>query len=101
MFIPLYDCLPINNIYRPKNRILFRNVRQDHGRFEVNQFLIYFIKRTNLQDPFINASTLSKQIDTTARTKLYRKLNRRQKISRQHTASAEKKEYFDGTLFRY
>ena len=46
--ILLYDCLPINNIYRPKNRILFWSVRQDHGRFEVNLFLIYFVKRTKL-----------------------------------------------------
>ena len=56
----LYDCLPINNIYRPKNRILFWSVRQDHGRFEVNLFLICFIKRKKLQDLFINASTLPK-----------------------------------------
>ena len=40
-------------------------------------------------------------MDTTARTKIYRKLNRRQKILRQHTASADKKEYLDGTIFRY
>ena len=58
--ILLYDCLPINNIYRPKNRILFWSVRQDHGRFEVNLFLICFIKRKKLQDLFINASTLPK-----------------------------------------
>ena len=58
--ILLYDCLPINNIYRPKNRILFWSVRQDHGKFEVNLFLIYFIKRSKLQDPFINALTLPK-----------------------------------------
>ena len=44
----LYDCLPINNIYRPKTRILFWSVRQDHGSFEVNLFLIYFVKRTKL-----------------------------------------------------
>ena len=56
--ILLYDCLSINNIYRPKNRILFWSLQQDHGRFEVNQFLIYFVKRAKLQDPFINASTL-------------------------------------------
>ena len=56
----LYDFLPINNIYRPKNRILFWSVRQDHGKFEVNLFLIYFIKRSKLQDPFINALTLPK-----------------------------------------
>ena len=55
-----YDCLSINNIYRPKNGILFWSVRQDHGWFEVNLFLIYFVKRTKLQDPFINASTLPK-----------------------------------------
>ena len=78
--ILLYDCLPINNIYRPKDRILFWSVRQDHGRFEVNLFLIYFVKRTKLQDPFINASTLPKWIGTTARTKIYCKVNRRQKI---------------------
>ena len=58
--ILLYDCLPINNMYRPKNRILFWSLRQDHGRFEVNLFLIYFVKRTKLQDPFINGSTLPK-----------------------------------------
>ena len=58
--ILLYDCLPTNNIYRPKNRMLFWNERQDHGRFEVNMFLLYFVKRKNLQDPFINASTLPK-----------------------------------------
>ena len=43
-------------------------------------FLIYFVKRTKLQDPFINASTLPKQIDTTAKTKIFRKFKRRQKI---------------------
>ena len=60
------------------------------------------MKRKKLQEPFINASALPKQIDTPARTKIYRKLNRRQKILRQqHTASADKKEYFDGTIFRY
>ena len=37
----------------------------------------------------------------TARTKIYRKLNRRQKILSQHTASVNKKDYFDGTIFRY
>ena len=55
----LCDCLPINNIYRPKNR-MFRSAWQDHGRFEVNLFLIFFIKGTKLLDPFINASTLPK-----------------------------------------
>ena len=58
--ILLYDCLPINNIYRPKNRILFWSVWEDHGRFEVNRFLIYFKKRTKSQNPFINALTLPK-----------------------------------------
>ena len=37
----------------------------------------------------------------TARTKIYRKLNTGQKIFRQHRASADKKEYFDGTIFQY
>ena len=55
-----YDCLPIKDIYRPKNKILFWSVRQDHGRFEVNLFLICFIKRAKLQDLFINALTLPK-----------------------------------------
>ena len=32
----------INNIYRRKNRILFWRVRQDHGRFEINLFLIFY-----------------------------------------------------------
>ena len=45
MAILLYDCLLINNIYRPKNKILFWSVREDHGRSQVNLFLIYFIKR--------------------------------------------------------
>ena len=65
MAIVLYDCLPINNIYRPKNRILFWSEQQDHGRF------------------------------------VYRKLNGRQKVLRQHAASADKKEYFDGTFVWY
>ena len=43
----------------------------------------------------------TKKIDTIARTKIYRKVNRRQKILRQHTASPDKKKYFDSTLFRY
>ena len=58
--ILLYDCLPINNMYRPKNRILFWSLQQDHGRFETNLFLTYFVKRTKWQDLFINASTLPK-----------------------------------------
>ena len=56
--ILLYDFLPINKIYKPKNRILFRSVQQDYERFEVSLFLIYFMKRTKLQESFINASTL-------------------------------------------
>ena len=63
--------------------------------------LIYFIKRTKLQETFINASALSKEIDNTARIKIYCKLNRRQQTVRQHTISADKKEYFGGTIFRY
>ena len=58
--ILLYDCLPIKNIYRPKNRILFWSERQDHRRFEVNLFLIYFVKRKKVQDPFITATALPK-----------------------------------------
>ena len=37
----------------------------------------------------------------TARTKIYRKLNKRQRLVRQHKASADKKKYFDGTIFWY
>ena len=41
--ILLYDCLPINKIYRPKNRILFWSVWQDHGRFEdLKIFFLFF-----------------------------------------------------------
>ena len=58
--ILLYDCLPINNIYRPKNRILFWSVGEDYWRFDVSLFLMYFAKRTKLQEQFINASTLPK-----------------------------------------
>ena len=43
-----------------KNRILFWSLRHDHGRFEVNLFLICFIKRTKLQETFINTSALPK-----------------------------------------
>ena len=43
----------------------------------MNLFLICFIKRTKLQDPFING---------------------RQKLLRQHTTSANKNKYFDGTF---
>ena len=77
MAILLYDCLLIKNIYRLKNRILFSSVRQEHGTLEVSMFLIYFAKRKKLLEPFIHASTLLKKIDTKARTKIYRKLNRR------------------------
>ena len=56
----LCDCLPINNIYRPKKRIMFWSALQDHGRFEVNLFLIFFIKGAKLQESLINASTLPK-----------------------------------------
>ena len=40
-------------------------------------------------------------MDTTARTKINRKLNRRQKILRQHTAPADNKEYSEATTFWY
>ena len=40
-------------------------------------------------------------MDTTARTKINRKLNRRQKILRQHTTSADNKEYYEGIIFWY
>ena len=50
LVILLYDCLPINKIYRPKKRILFWSVWQDHGRFEVRfedlkifSFLFFFL----------------------------------------------------------
>ena len=33
--------------------------------------------------------------------KIYCKANRRQNILREHTASVDKKEYFNGTIFRY
>ena len=67
----------------------------------LNLFSVCFVKPANLQELFINASTLSKQINNTARTKIYCKLNGRQQIVRQHTTSGEKKQYFDGTIFRY
>ena len=41
-------------VHRPKNKILFWSVRQNHGGFEVNLLLIYFIKCTKLQESFIN-----------------------------------------------
>ena len=37
----------------------------------------------------------------TARTKIYHKLNKRQRLVRQQKASADKKKYFDGTIFWY
>ena len=40
-------------------------------------------------------------MDITARTKINRKLNKRQKISRQHTAPADSKEYSEATIFGY
>ena len=40
-------------------------------------------------------------MNTTARTKISRKLNRRQKISRQHTASADNKEFSEAAIFWY
>ena len=40
-------------------------------------------------------------MDTTARTKINRELNRRQNILRQHTAPDDNKEYSEATIFWY
>ena len=63
--------------------------------------MIHFIKRIKSQTLFRNASTLPKLIDNTAETKIYPKLNRREKILRQHTTSDNKIEYVDSTISWY
>ena len=55
-------------------------------------FIIYFIKRSKLQEPFINASTLPKYIDTTARKKNL--TLHKTKWLKQHAVFVNKKEYF-------
>ena len=65
-------------------------------------FLSYFIKRPKIQENFINASTLSKQINNKARININCKLKRRQETVRQHTISLDKrKKDFNGTIFWY
>ena len=54
-----------------------------------------------------NTGAIYKRINTininynTTRTKICYISNRRQQIVREHTKSADEKEYFDGSIFRY